>query len=181
MARTLALCAGPAALLAWCWLRLERPHVGGGTALFLIALAILPALLPRPRWRLVALAGTSVVALHIALHAWIVHPLRLAGRFGAGFLEFYDVKLPFLAGHHPRMEGVILIALFVSTAAVALAVAAGRPVLSAFVLLVAAGWPATLLSGPDDLRRGAILLALILMLLVGLGVRVHPRRLAAGA
>src|SRR5438045_2969353 len=49
MARTLALCAEPATLLAWCWLRLERPHVGGGTALFLIALAILPAPLPRRR------------------------------------------------------------------------------------------------------------------------------------
>src|SRR5690242_3332740 len=95
-ARTLALYAPAAAVLAWCWLRLERPHVDAGTALWLIVLAVVPFLLPR-RWpQLVGVAVASVLALHTALGVWIAHPLRLAGRFGDGFLEFYDVKLPFL-------------------------------------------------------------------------------------
>ncbi len=176
MARTAALCAGPAALLAWCWLRLEHPHAGAWTALWLIVLAVVPALLPR-RWRLPALAATAVLAAHAALGVWITHPLRLVSRFWGGFLEFYDVRLPFPAVHHPRMEGVILVAVFVSCAALALAVAARRPVTSAVVLLVGAGWPATLLTGPDDLSRGVALLALMLLLVVGLGGRLHPRRL----
>ena len=49
MARTAALCAGPAALLAWSWLRLGQPQAGASTALWLIVLAVAPALLPRPR------------------------------------------------------------------------------------------------------------------------------------
>jgi protein-glutamine gamma-glutamyltransferase len=182
MGRTLLLCAGPAALLAWSWLRLERPHVGGGTALWLIALAVVPALLPRLRRRLLALAATSVLALHTAFGIWAIHPGRLLSRFGGGFLEFYDVRLPFAAAPHPRMEGVILIALFASCALVALVIAARGPVLAALTLLVASGWPATLLIGPDDLNRGIALLALILLLVVGLGERPQPRRLLfAGA
>ena len=57
MARTAALCAGPAALLAWSWLRLGQPHAGASTALWLIALGGVPALLSRPRHRLVVLVG----------------------------------------------------------------------------------------------------------------------------
>jgi transglutaminase-like putative cysteine protease len=178
-ARTLALYAPAAAVLAWCWLRLERPHAGAGTALWLIVLAVVPFLLPRRGLQLAALAVASALALHAAFGIWITHPLRLAGRFGHGFLEFYDVKLPFLALHHQRMEGVILVALFVSCAVVAGLIAAQRPVGAAFALLVAAGWPATLLNGPDDLRRGAVLLAVMLALVVGLSSRVHPRRLGA--
>jgi transglutaminase-like putative cysteine protease len=176
MARTAALTAGPAALLAWCWLRLERPHAGLGTAFWLIVLGIAPALLPRLRWRLVALAGTCVFALHTALGVWVAHPGRVLTRFGGGFLDFYDVRLPFAADAHLRMEGVILVALFASCAVVALAVAARRPVLAATSLLVAAGWPATLLTGSDDLNRGVALLALMLTLVLGLGERLRPRR-----
>jgi transglutaminase-like putative cysteine protease len=153
--------------------------VGGALALWLILLGVLPALCSRLRWRLALLAGTSVVALHTALHVWLVHPLRLVSRFTGGFLEFYDYRLPFAAAPHPRMEGVILVALFASCAAVALAASARRPVLAAFSLLVAAGWPATLLSAPDDLWRGVALLACMLLLVAGLGERLDPRRLLA--
>jgi transglutaminase-like putative cysteine protease len=180
VARTAALCAGAVVLLAWCWLRLEHPHAGGWTALWLILLAVAPALLPRLRWRLAALAGAAVLAGHAAFDVWITHPLRLGSRFWGGFLEFYDVRLPFAAANHARMEGVLLVALFVSCAALALAVAARRPVTAAAVLLVGAGWPATLLTGPDDLWRGVALLALLLLLVVGLGGRLHPRRLGVG-
>ena len=180
-ARTLVVYAGPAAVLAWCWLRLERPHVGSGTALWLIGLAVAPVLLPRLPLRLAASAAAAVLALHAAVGVWITHPLRLLGRFGGGFLEFYDVKLPFLAAHHPRMQAVVLVALFASCAAVAALIAARRPVGAALALLVAAGWPATLLNGPDDLERGAAILAAMLGLVVGLAGRLHRRRLAAAA
>ncbi len=180
-AQTLALYAGPAALLAWCWLRLERPPVGAGTALWLIGLAVAPVLLPGRPLRLAATLVAATLAFHTAFGVWVEHPGRLLARFGDGFLEFYDVRLPFLAAHHPRMEGVILVALFVSCAVVAWLIAERRPIGAAFALLVAAGWPATLLNGSDDLLRGAALLAAILALVVGLGRRPQPRRLAAAA
>src|SRR3954453_5047466 len=107
MVRTAALCAGPAAVLAWSWLRLGQPHAGASTELWLVALAVVPAMLPRPRWGGwrggggVAPGLASVLALHSALGVWIVHPIRLVGRFGGGFLEFYDVRLPFAAASHP--------------------------------------------------------------------------------
>jgi hypothetical protein len=161
MARTAALYAGPAALLAWSWLRLGQPHAGASTTLWLIALAIAPALFPRPRWRAVATAPAAILALHSALGVWIVHPIRLLGRFGGAFLEFYDVRLPFSAVTHPRMESVILVALYVSCAAVAMAIAARKPVLASAAVVVAAGWPATLLTGSEDLLRGIALLAVV--------------------
>jgi protein-glutamine gamma-glutamyltransferase len=181
MARTAALCAGPAAVLAWSWLRLGHPHESLSTALWVIGLALAPALLPLPRLRLLALVPASVLALHTALGVWIVHPLRLLGRFGHGFLEFYDVRLPFAAASHPRMEGVILVALFASCGVVSVVVAARKPVFAALALLVAAGWPATLLTGADDLQRGIVLLAVILSLVVGLGEQLQPRRLVLAA
>jgi transglutaminase-like putative cysteine protease len=181
MARTATLCAAPAALLAWSWLRLGQPHASASRAFWLIALAIAPALLHRPRWRAVAAVPAVVLGLHAALGVWIVHPIRLLERFGGGFLEFYDVRLPFAADSHPRMEGVVLVALFASVAVVAMAVAARKPVLASVAVVVAVGWPVTLLTGPDDLWRGAALLAVVLSLVVGLGGALQPRRLALGA
>src|SRR5438552_9756405 len=177
MARSAALWATPSALLAWSWLRLSQPHAAASTALWLIALALAPALLPRPRQRLLALVPASVLALHVALGVWLVHPLRLLGRFGGGFLEFYDVRLPFATPLHPRMEGVILVALFAFCACLGVVVAARRPALAALVLVVGVGWPATLLTGPDDLLRGVLLLAAALSLIAGLGGPLQPRRL----
>src|SRR5207248_615200 len=101
MARTAAFCAAPSALLAWSWLRLGQPHASSSTALWLVALAVAPALLPRMRLRLLA--------------------------------------------------------------------------------LVPAGWPATLLTGPDDLKHGVALLAVVLSFVAGLGERPQPRRLGLAA
>jgi len=167
MVRTAALFAAPAAVLAWSWLRLGNPHASSSKALWLIALALVPCLLACGRWRVPVLVASAALALHAAFGVWLMHPLRLFERFGRGFLEFYDVKLPFSSTAHPRMEGVILIALFASCLLVGLAIAARRPIVAAATLLVAAGWPATLLTGPDDLRRGAVLLAVVLSLVFG--------------
>src|SRR6185436_13129663 len=65
--------------------------------------------------------------------------------------------------------GVILVALYVSCAAVAMAIAARKPVLASAAVVVAAGWPATLLTGPEDLLRGIALLAVVLSLVVSRG------------
>src|SRR5207248_1631136 len=62
---------------------------------------------------------------------------------------------------HPRMHGVLLIAVFAFTLAFALAVAARRPGLAAIALVVGVGWPGTLLPG-HDLLRGALLLVAVL-------------------
>ena len=178
MVRTAALFAAPAAVLAWSWLRLGNPHASSSKALWLIALALVPCLRARARWRVPVLVASAALALHAAFGVWLMHPLRLFERFGRGFLEFYDVKLPFSSTAHPRMEGVILIALFASCLLVGLAIAARRPIVAAATLLVAAGWPATLLTGPDDLRRGAVLLAVVLSLVFGVTGSIAPRRLA---
>src|SRR5438093_214014 len=62
------------------------------------------------------------------------------------------------------------------------AVYAGQaPVLASAAVVVVAGWPATLLTGPDDLLRGVALLAAVFSLVVGLGGPLLPRRLAVGA
>ena len=74
------------------------------------------------------------------------------------------------------MHAVILIAIFAFTLAVALAVAARRALLAVVLFFVAAGWPATLLSGGNELGRGLAILAVALALLAGMTER--PSRLA---
>jgi transglutaminase-like putative cysteine protease len=169
MGKTVVLCAGPVALLAASWLRLESPRASAAQALWIIGLAVAPSLLPRAPWRAFGYALASLLAAQTALHTTPLHLGRLLHRFSTGFLEFYDFRLPFVRPEHPRMHGVILLALFASCAAVALAVAARRPLLAALALVVGAGWSATLLTSPNDLLRGSILLALVLSLLFGVG------------
>ena len=48
-------------------------------------------------------------------------PGRVLARFGDGFLEFYDVQIPFNPAAHPHMHGVLLVAFFAFTLCVALA------------------------------------------------------------
>ena len=85
----------------------------------------------------------------------------MLSRFGSGFLEFYDYQVPFDPAVHPRMHGVLLVALFAFTLAFALAVAARRPGLAAIALVVGVGWPGTLLPGHDLLRGGLLLVAVL--------------------
>jgi transglutaminase-like putative cysteine protease len=171
MARTLALGLVAGTLIAWNWLRLEegpsRPQ-----GLLILLLAVVPALARGFRLRVALSVAAFLVAAGSAfeLRPGLHYPGRLLSRFGGGFLDFYDVKLPFDPGGQPRMHGTILLAVFAFTLAAALAIAARRPRWAAVVLLVGAGWPATLLAG-HDYQRGAALLAGLLALLVGLGER----------
>jgi transglutaminase-like putative cysteine protease len=187
MARTVALAGLAAFVISADWLRFEEPRSGGGKPFLLAVLAVAPMLL-RPLWLRVAGIGISVV-----LAAWValsVSPLRLwpggdayfgplGSRFGHGFLDFYEFRLPIQPERHPRMHAVILVAIFAFVLLVALAVAARRALLAVVAFLVAAGWPATLLAGGNEIGRGTVILAVALALLAGLSER--PSRLALGA
>jgi transglutaminase-like putative cysteine protease len=170
--RALALGAVAATPIAWNWMRLEQSS-SSGRATLLVLLALMPALARSTRIRVALTAAVVLVAGGIAFRLGpnLHYPGRLLSRFGNGFLEFYDVQLPFSPAHHPRMEAAILLGVFVFTLTAVLAICARRPALAATALLVGAGWPATLLAG-DELLRGAVILAAMLVLLAGL--REHP-------
>jgi protein-glutamine gamma-glutamyltransferase len=161
--KTLLVVALAAPLLAWSWLRLEDGRDAGPAAL-VILLALVPLLAPTRRLRAVAavLAALVVGAIAFDLGPGLTLPGHVLSRFGNGFLEFYDVQIPFDPGAHPRMHGVLLVAVFAFTLWVALAAAARRPGLVALALVVGVGWPGTLLPG-RDFARGGLLLAVILL------------------
>jgi transglutaminase-like putative cysteine protease len=155
-------------LIAWNWGRLETNRSSGPIVL-MILLGVAPALLPTLRLRLAGTGLALIAAWSIALD---VRPYALGtvlSRTGRGFLDFYDVLVPFDASEHRVMEGVILLAVFVFTAFASLAVAARRPLLASLALVAGAGWPATIFPGHDDLGRGVLLLAAALALVARLG------------
>src|ERR687896_1021286 len=132
--RTLVVWIAAGAFLAFGWLRLEEPREGGRLAVILL-LALTPAFLPRTRWRLVA----SVPALLLAASAAFDDPPRdVVDRAETGLRSFYDVSLPFDSEAHPEMHGLVLLAVFVFTLAVSLAVAERRAI-SATGAFVAVG------------------------------------------
>jgi transglutaminase-like putative cysteine protease len=169
MARTAAFSFCIGLLFAWNWGRLESPATGIGPMLLMVVLGVLPALLPTLRWRLAGAALALLLAGASALDVdrpWSIG--RIAGRAGRGFLDFYDVLVPFDGAAHPLMHGVIQVAVFFFTALAALAIAARRPVLAGLVVVAGAGWPATIMPGDDDLGRGAFVLAAVLALVAWL-------------
>jgi len=184
MPRALLVAALGAPLLAWSWMRLESGH-DAGQATVVIVLAIAAALVRPRRARIassvVALLATGAIAFGLG-PVWAL-PGRILSRFGSGFLEFYDYQVPFDPATHPRMHGVLLVALFAFTLGFALAVAARRPGLAAMALVVGVGWPGTLLPG-HDLLRGTLLLVTVLGIAAVLRhgpVRGLGAALAAGA
>jgi transglutaminase-like putative cysteine protease len=191
--RTALLYVLPAAVVAANWLRLESPRGSGGQALWVVLLALCPALAPTRLTRV----GAALLALLLAVRSafgvsvFDARPFDgrhdffgpLLGGFRDGFLDFYDVELPLDPGAHALMHGVILVAIFGFCLAVGLAIAARRPVAAVLALVVGAGWPATLLVGDGGLVRGAVVLAAALVLLAGLAARdvgTLGRALAAG-
>ena len=192
MARTLVFSVGLGILIAWNWGRLEQPRPSVGALVLMIALGVAPALLPPMRLRLrpqLALLFAAEAAAVIAAAAFALdvhrpyHFGRLAGRAGSGFVDFYDVLVPFDGAAHPWMHGVVLLAVCVFTLLCALAVAARRPLAAILALAAGAGWPATILPGSDDLGRGAFLLVAALALVAWLRPehRRAPPQILAGA
>ncbi len=173
--RTVVSWTLPALVIAWNWLRLESPHAELRRALAVAVLGLLPALAPTRTRRILALVPATVLACIAAFGT--PDPSAWASRLERGFLDFYDVTLPF-APTHVQMEGVILLAVFAGSLAVALCLAARRAAAATAALVVAAGWPATLLAG-SAVVRGAVILVAALWLLAG--ERLGSRALVLGA
>jgi protein-glutamine gamma-glutamyltransferase len=174
----------PALLIAAGWQRLELEPHSGGTVFALLGLAFAPALV-RAWWgRALAAVGVTLVAAWIAIgpSPFAARPFDgdhdfvgpFLDRFREGFLSYYDVRQPFDPLEQPLMHGIILLAIFGFSLAVALAIAARRPLLAGGALLVGAAWPTTLVPGDSDFTQGALILAAVLVLLAGGGKRA-PR------
>ena len=170
-------------MIAWNWGRLETGRSAGEITL-MVLLGVAPALLPSLRLRL---AGAGVALIAAWSFALDVRPYALGkvlGRAGRGFLDFYDVLVPFSASEQHLMDGVVLLAIFTFTALASLAVASRRPLLASLVLVAGAGWPSTIFPGHDDLGRGVLLLLMALALVARLGPttrRGAPQALVATA
>ncbi|MDX6413494.1 MAG: protein-glutamine gamma-glutamyltransferase [Gaiellaceae bacterium] len=184
MLKTVSLSGLAALVIAVDWLRFEEPRLGGERPVVLVALAIAPVLL-RPLW--LRLAGIVVAAVLAASVAFSLSPLAIwpggrgffgpiGSRFSRGFLDFYDFRLPINGVARPQMHAVLLTAIFGFTLAVALAIAARRALVAVLILFIGAGWPATLLSGGNELGRGIAILGVALAILAAMTAR--PSRLA---
>jgi len=165
----------PVVAIGWNWLRVESPHVELRRAFAVAVLGLLPALARTTRRRMLALVPAAALALDTAFRT--PDPTAWPGRFERGFLDFYDITLPF-APEHVQMEGVILLALFAGSFAVASLLDAGRPGAATAALVVSAGWPATLLVGSAVVRGAVVLAAALWLLCAG---RLGTRALALGA
>ncbi len=188
-ARTIAVTAPALVVVSAAWLRLEQPYAPLWRVVALVALA-LAAPVPRGRgWRIVAAVAATVVAARIAVVVDLVpwrlhHPgtgfgladafSTLGARFGDGFSDFYGTHLPFDPRVHPAMGDLVLAAVFVFALGVSLFAAGRKPIAAAVVLLLGAGWPATLLGPSHGIAMGAAILGAALVLLAGLGSRRVP-------
>jgi transglutaminase-like putative cysteine protease len=155
-------------LIAWNWGRLETGRSAGEIAL-MILLGVAPALLPSLRLRLAGAGLALIAAWSIALDVRPYALGKVLARTGRGFLDFYDVLVPFSASEHHLMDGVVLLAIFTFTVLASLAIASRRPLLASLVLVAGAGWPSTIFPGHDDLGRGVLLLLAALALVARLG------------
>jgi transglutaminase-like putative cysteine protease len=127
-----------------------------------------------------ALGAAAIACLAALAICFDVSPLALGPFdddhfFGAiwsnadrGLREFYDTALPFRVHLHPDMRSLVELAIFAFALALGLTIRGRRPIGACAVLVAGAGWPATLLTGPGDLTRGALILGVALVLLAGL-------------
>ena len=164
------------------WLSTEQPR--GPHTLAVVLLALLPAL-AQPVWARAAAAVLAVpLVIELAFGRWLLDARPrdetrdfagpLARDFRDGFLGFWDVRLPFAAPEEPLMHGVVLLAVFGFCLWLGLAIAARRPLLAAAAVAVGAAWPATLVSGGNELLRGAAIFTAALLVLAG-SARRPPR------
>jgi hypothetical protein len=177
LARTALLCLLPGLLIATGWSQLESPPESREITL-VVALAIGVALISRRRLQLLAAAGAFLVVTRLAfgLSPLNARPFdgdhNFVGPFFSGiwngFLDYYDVTIPFDPIDRPRMHGVLLLAAFAFTLGASLAIARRRPVLASALTFAGAAWPVTLIRDAPSTARGALLLVASLLLLAAL-------------
>jgi hypothetical protein len=158
------------------WLNFEQTLAAPVRATVLVALAVAAALLPGGRIRAVGSVVALAVAVWLAFGVWLpLHPIggvsAVWTQFDNGFLDFYSTHLPFDPGLHVDMARVVLFAVFVFTLAVGLLAAARKPLAAALVLLVGAGWPATLIVPTNGTALGAAILGGVLVVLAAASSR----------
>lgn len=185
MGRTAAVYSFPAALIALAWLRLEDPRAAGGDGLWVVLLALAPALASTLALRLGLSVPAVLTAAWVALHTPATDDRPgffgpVLDRFGDGFLDYYDVEVPFSGVERPHMHGVLVLAVFGFCLLLAHAVAARRPLPAVFAVIAGAGWPATL-DASQSAVYGALILAAALWVLAGLRASRPLPALAAGA
>ena len=145
----------PVLAIAYAWSLHESPGAGAG---ILLAAGVGVAPLAAKRWPLrlvLAAIGLGIVA-SVGFRAW---PGDLARGLERGLRGFETVALPFDAGAHPEMHGLILLGAYGFTVALTLGVLAGHPLAAGAVAAVGIGWPATVVPGEGSLAMGALALA----------------------
>jgi transglutaminase-like putative cysteine protease len=185
MARTGAVYVFPAALIALGWLRLEETRAGGADWLWVVLLALVPALAPKLWLRLALVAPAALVAAWVALDTPAIDDRPgffgpVLDRFANGVGGFYDTSVPFSAVEHQRMHGVVLLAIFGFCVLLAQFIAARRPLPALLVVIAGAGWPAALYPS-RSIAYGAIILAAALWVLAGIRTTRAVPALVAGA
>ena len=189
LTRSVAVATPALVVVAAAWLRLEHPVVPIWRALALAGLALASAVPRRRSLRVVGAVVATVAAARLAVGVDLL-PWRLSDpgsgfglapafsafgtRFSNGFSDFYGTHLPFDPRVHVAMGELVLSAVFGFSLAIALLVAARKPVAGALALLVGAGWPATLLGPSHGFAMGAAILGAALVLFAGLGPRRVP-------
>jgi transglutaminase-like putative cysteine protease len=177
--RTLLVAVVPAAVTAAAWLRLEDPRDDPTRVAVVVLLALAPVLVRSWVARIGVLVVSVGVGARVAFGVSVLHPRHALGHIGSafanGFLDFYDVSVPFDPRVHGEMRSVVLVAAFGFTLAIALAVAARRPLAATLAVLVGAGWPATLAGPSGALAAGVAILVAVLLVLGGLTTRRVPR------
>ena len=184
MARTLAVTSFPAMLIALLWLRLEERPVAGPEWLWVIPLALAPALAPILWLRLALIVPAALVAMWVALDLPLTdgrpgffEPVFL--RFDDGFFDYFDVRVPFNGIEQPHMHGVLVLAVFGFCVVLAQLAAARKPLPAVLTVIAGAGWPATLYP-LDSTFYGAVILAAALWVLAGLRTARPIPALVAG-
>ena len=185
MARTLAVYSVPGVLIALCWLRLEETRGQGLDWLWIVLLALGPALAPKLWIRLALVPAAALVAAWVALDTPAIDDRPgffepVLDRFVNGVGGYYDVTVPFNAVEHQRMHGVLLLAIFAFCVVLAQAIAARRPLPALLAVIAGAGWPATLYPS-SGIALGTMILVAALWVLAGLRASRPAPALVAGA
>jgi transglutaminase-like putative cysteine protease len=189
LARTALLFVLSGVLIATAWLRLETGSPPYGRVALMLALAFLPvfavAVGARRIWVAVLAVAATLAACMEVFHTHLTDARPggehdffgpVVGSFRDGFLNFYDTTLPFRRGDFPLMHADVLLAIFGFALAAGILIAARRPIGAAVVLVVAIGWPTTLVPGSRPLLVGGLALAGVLAVLFLLRSGTNPAR-----